>query len=360
MKILIALIFVWLAGVPAWAQDPPKLRDVRRYADGSCGGVLTYGSGSTAFCLEVTAYRTELWLGATAAGRKRARRVAPGSEDATGFLARLERWGQIAFDEKLRTRIAHADEIRRRGHGWSFESFDRYKQAAVLHSAMLYRRIHASRITDVIPGRGTVRLSFKLREGTDARRNRLVTFRSLDGAGLRMHFGDAQQPIAYDSVDERFVLRAMRAYTEKHIAAGDLDLLWQGAKMMPAGVSRETLAVLVVLRDYCHLSSPRLSGALYVQDGGSTIYELVDARCRGFEVKFDKALDSKTKGRMYYRKDSEEWQLVAFGSDREAGLLKGFLTLLPRMPECDRPPLERWLAGYEKLQAARQIKAKRS
>ena len=357
MKMLAALVALSSALVPAAAQAP-QLTSVDRYADGSCGGVLVDAAASTAFCLEVTRHRAELWLDARHEGADGARRVAPGSDEEQAFLRRLQQWGKAAFDDELRARIEAADDVHHRGQGWSFASFDRYKEAAVLNRLALYRRIHAATITDVIRGRGTVRLSLKVRDGLGAAR--LVTFRRLEQTALRMHFGDAQQPVAYDSVDERFVLQAMRAYIEKNIPARGLELLWQGAKLWPMGASRDAMAVFAVLKEYCWQSSPRLANAFYVKDGGSTIYALVDMRSRAYEVKFDKAIGSTTIGRMYERQGKDEWQLVALGSDREAELLAGFRSLLARIGERDRPMLAGWLERYAKLQAEAKIKGKRS
>ena len=58
------LLAALLTAALAPAQGNPGVSSIRRYADRSCSGVLTEGGQPRTFCLAVTAYRTELWLGA--------------------------------------------------------------------------------------------------------------------------------------------------------------------------------------------------------------------------------------------------------------------------------------------------------
>jgi len=347
MKILATLVSLSLAAAPALAQGGPQLTEVSRYADGSCGGVLVDGGTRVPFCLEVTKYRAELWLGATHESDAGARHVEPGSDEDRAFTKRLQAWAEQSFAAKERGRIEAADDVHHRSQGWTFASFDRYKEAAIVNRLALYRRIHAARITDVVEGRGTVRLSLKVRDGLGA--ERLVTFRSFEQTGLRMHFGDAAEPIALGSADERFVLQAMRVYTRKMVPERLRELRWQLTKPGSSDVPREAMRVLSVLIEYCHATAPRLINVFYVKDGGSVIYALVDARGRAYEVKFDKEIGSATIGRMKHRAGGEVWQLVAFGSDQEAKLLAGFRSLLPRMDEHERKVLSDWLDQYATL-----------
>ncbi|MCK5945412.1 MAG: hypothetical protein KAI24_25705 [Planctomycetes bacterium] len=346
---LAALLTAALLAAAVTAQPSPQLTDVNRYADGSCGGVLEDEAWSAAFCLEVTKYRAELWLGADRAGRDGARRLVPTSDEAQAFVRRLQAWAEGAFGDEERAHIEAAADVSHRGSGWTF---DRYKQAAVVNRLALYRRIHGAQITQVFEGRGTVRVSFKVRDGLGE--EQLVLFRTIEGARLRMHFGDDVEPVAFDSPEERFVLQAMRVYVERRIPERGRRLMWQGAKVLLTGVPQDALALLMALIDYSRATFPRLANTLRVKDGGSIIYALVDAQARPFEVKFDKAIGSDTIGRIYHREADGEWALVAFGSDLEDRLLRELGGVLPRIDERARSELTDRLDRYRELSVRRR------
>ena len=327
----------------------PEITDCNRYADGSCNGVLQDEIGEVPFHLAVTAYRTDLWIGSKRLGQTGGKLLPKGSEEERAFVARLLSWSRVAFDEKERSRIEQADDVHHRGSDWSFA---RYKQAAVVNRLAQYRRIRDARITDVFAGRGTVKLSFKVRDGLG--KQQLVLFRKINGAIYKPHLGNATEPVAIGSIDERWIVQAMHAYSEAGLDKQLVDLLWSGGATWPQHVDQNAVKVLTTLIGYRNQTSPRLVNVFYVKDGGSLAVALANARGNQYEVWFDKAIDSTTIGRMIYEAEQAgsssmlramfvggpasprracDRTLVEFGSHRERQLLAGFDTLLKRHAE---------------------------
>lgn len=322
----IAIIVALVAGnCVAQADKAVSLEKVSRYADGSAGAILVDATGRTPFHIGLSSYRCDLFVGATHGGDEKARRLQPGGEEEAQLVARLVAWSEASFDKAERQRVEAADDVHHRGSGWTF---DRYKEAAVVNRLAQYRLIRGAKITDVIEGRGTVHLSFKVRDGLG--RTQLVLWRSMADGIARPHLGDSMTPIAEGGLDERWVLQAMLAYSRTNVPKTCRDALWAGHKIKAENVTPAAMSVISILVEYKRATSPRITNVFHVKDGGSTVCALVDVRGAAFEVRFDKGIGSDTIGRMLYRKGDEKERLVAFGSEREQQLLAGFEACLRR------------------------------
>lgn len=348
----LALIVAAVVVSPCAAQNDKavSLEKVNRYADGSAGAVLIDATGRTAFHIGLTPYRCDLIVGAAHEDRDGARRLVPGSDEEGRFLARLAAWSKAAFEAKERATIEAAADVHHRGSGWSF---DRYKEAAVVNRLAHYRLIRGAEISDVFPGRATVHLSFKVRDGLG--REQLVLFRQMEEQGrkalARPHLGDAMTPVVEGSLEERWVLQAMRSYSQANVPKACRDALWAGHKVKAKDTTPEAMSVLSTLVAYKRATSPRITGMMHARDGGSTMFQLVDARGQAFAVRFDKRIGSDHIGRMMYSAGGDPEALVAFGSARETELLAGFNGYLQRGGEKYRDHLSHLLSTYTDLVA---------
>lgn len=351
MKTLARIVTVSLAATAA-AQAAPaiSLDKVNRYADGSSGAILVDAKGRTPFHIGLTGYRCDLFVGGRHEDHEGARRLPAGSHEEAELVARLVAWTKIAFDDKERASIEAAADVHHRGSGWTF---DRYKEAAVVNRLAHYRLIRGAEITNVFEGRSTVHLSFKVRDGLG--KQQLVMFRRLEagktGGTARPHLGDSVSPVVEDSLEERWILQAMLSYTQQHVNAKCRDAWWAGNEVQAKDVAPAARSVLSTLVEYKRATSPRIVNVFRMRDGGSTVYALVDARGKSFDVRFDKQIDSKNTGRMMYRAAGGDETLVAFGSPREKELLAGFDVCLARGGKHARDALRKLLAVYRDLAA---------
>lgn len=339
----------------AQSDEGPTITRLDRYDDGSCGGVLTDADGATPFHLAFTAYRADLWCGVTWSGEGAGELLPPGSDAEAALLARLAKWSERAFDAEERAAIEAAPDVHHRGSGWTF---DRYKAAAVVNRLAHFRRIRGARITDVFQGRGTVRVSFKMKDGLG--NAQLVLFRNVTDAWSRPHLADSVEPVAIDSVTERFIVQAMTSYAEANIEKRLVDLVWSGAEIGLGNVAAPVRDVLFALVNYRTATSPRLIAVQRLRDGGSVNVVFVDPKGDRFDVFFDGALGSATKGRIKVAKGgSEDAELIGFGSVDEVLLLAaldGYLKRNAADLEADgympvKVIAER-LAAYRKIKAA--------
>ena len=335
-------------------RTPAKLEKVHRYADGSCGGILVDATGRTPFHLSLTRHRCDLFVGATHESDAGAKRLAPGGDAETAFVARLVAWSEASFPPAERAEIEGRDDVHHRGSGWTF---DRYKEAAVVNRLAHYRQIRGATIGHVFLGRGTVALSFKVRDGLGA--TQLVLFRKLDDGTCRPHLGDSVEPVAEESRAERWILQAMLSYSQRHVPQNLRDLLWSGVKVKAKDVTPEAMNIVSMMIAYRNATAPRIVGVRYLRDGGSVVYVLVDARGAQSSVKFDKQIGSDTIGRMKYSDATCPEQLVAFGSQREKALLAGFDGWLARGGSDPRGVLASALARYRDLAEDASGKGKR-
>jgi len=355
MKTLALIVAVVVAGHCAAQNDKAvSLEKVNRYADGSAGAILVDATGRTPFHIGLTPYRCDLFVGATHEGRDGARRLAPGSDEEGRLIARLAAWSKAAFDDNERAAIEAAADVHHRGSGWTF---DRYKEAAVVNRLAHYRLIRGAEITNIFPGRATVHLSFKVRDGLG--RQQLVMFRQMEKKGLaRPHLGDAMTPVVEGSLDERWVLQAMLSYSQANVSKPVRDALWAGHEVKPEDTTMEAMNVLSTLVEYKRATSPRITNLFRVKDGGSTVFAMVDARGNAFEVRFDKGIGSETIGRMMHSTGRGTEQLVAFGSQLEKDLLAGFERCLQRGVTKYGKQLQALLSTYADLAAEEAEKNK--
>tara|TARA_R110002072_G_scaffold177524_2_gene333468 strand:- start:51227 stop:52303 length:1077 start_codon:yes stop_codon:yes gene_type:complete len=352
MKMLATLaVSVLCFGVLATAvaaQETPavSLKTINRHPDGSCSATLVDATGRTAFHLAVSQYRCDLLVGATSEDRG-AKKLVPGSDAEQAFLQRLVAWTEVAFGDEERATIEAADDVHHRGSDWTF---DRYREAAVVNRLAHYRQIRGAQITNVFEGRGTVVLSFKVKDGLG--NEQLVLFRKLQDGIARPHLGDGMTPVVVGSREERWILHAMLSYAQKNVPQFVRDMLWTGVYVEAKDVTKEAVQVLSVMISYRQATSPRVANVWMLRDGGSTVYSMVDARGQSFEVRFDRQMRSETIGRMYYRAAKQQEELVALGSHREKQLLASFDAHLKRGGEDQRDVLAGLLDAYRELAAA--------
>lgn len=329
------------------AVASPTIRNIRCHQDGSCGGRLHDAEGVTNFHIGVSATACDLSLGTVHGGGRKSRRLPRGSAAEVAFLARLVAWSQAAFPAKQRAALLADMTLLDDAARGQDEAFLRQ---CVVNRLAHFQRIRTATITSVFHGRSTVALTVKVRDGLGD--SHLVMFRRLDDGKLRIYLGDATDAIPLDSLRDRIVGFAIQRYADAELAAGVQDLLWKGAKIRPAEAKRDPVKVVATWIAYRNETCPRVMRTYMYLDGGSTLYELVDARGREFRVRFDKRINSGTIGRMWIqRKDAEE-VLVPFSSKEESYLLEGFDAHLARGGQDDRDVLADLLAGYRDLREA--------
>ena len=342
MSKLLALLFstgCLLAQGDAPIGNDATVRSIECFLGGAIGGILDDEQGEEAFCLEVTDYFCRLWSGAIHPGRSGARRLAAGSDEQCRLVERLWAWAETAIPAERRRQLDSVEVV-------SNKAAD-YKQASVYHRVARYRAITGSRITDVIAGRGTVELSFRIKDLAD--RAEVVLFRR-DARGLRAYLRDVTEPVAIDSIDERRVLHAMRRFTDDKLSESLRELLWSGAEPAPTDVDQAALRVFSVLVTYAQQTFPRQISAGTLLDGGSFFARFVDVNNQVFELRFDRQIDTKTRERLFFAGDGKQPVLVAFDSAAEVRVLRLLDQFLGRHAEDEHAMLRERLRIYRELQ----------
>lgn len=315
--------------------DHPVVGGLRCYADGSIGGVVAAADDSTEFHLRVTAAHCELWLGGSHHGDPGTQRAAVGSDEESACLAMLSGWMTHAFSKSELEQLQLLDDVSHRGTPGFEWDFDRYRQGALVHRLFQYLRASRASVDQVFEGDGLVRLSFRVTDGLG--RAHVVLFRTSDEDPVaRPHLDDSMHPIAPQSVDERWVLHAMRGYTAQHLPARIRELWWQGAEPMPADLDPSAVRMFMAMRDYMQATSPRLLQAMRLKDGGSIELMFLGGGGQIFSVFFDHAIGSDTSGRIKLRPgELAERALVEFGSDEERRLLAQLDAYVARSERAD-------------------------
>jgi hypothetical protein len=346
--IMNALIASLLAAclIASTAAQAPRIERVVTQHDGSCGGILIDSTGTTTFCLGVTSFHCQLSIGTLHGEGPKVQVLLPGSDQEQQFVARLVNWASQAFDSETRTRVEGAEDVDQQDSAWTKE---RFQQTLLLNRLAHYRRMRDTTITDVALGRSTVALTFKVKDGLG--KQQLVMFRRLADGITRPHVGDSLIPLPLNSLDERVLLHAMQSFVDQSLPIETQTLLWNGAKIKLHAKYNDVAQVLHQLIDYRRATFPRIAEVGFYQDGGSTVYQLIDERNQPFQVRFDKEIGSTTVGRMKYEVGGEQEVLVGFGTPREQHLLATFDAHLQRGGTDRQDVLKDLLAQYRALRS---------
>ena len=337
----------------------PKVDKISNYADGSVGGRLVRkGRPELLFHLDVADDKSMLWIHAKYRTDPSAQKAPHGSKAERDVFVGLRAWRRAAFSANEREIYYGVERLHNKkdpANGNKPMKWARYLEAQVLRATRRYELRTRTTIDDVKrrPGNG-LRLNLGFGNTHYAR-----VFMREHQKEPRLFLDDREAPLEIGSPKELEILAIVQAWIDRKADAATQARLAAGKKL--EDIDASLVAVYEVFRHYRERCYPRLVDFAMLRDGGSVRFRLIIDAKHSSVVMFDRAIGSKTHGRLKAL-SGRAFRLLPYKSRNEERIVEALETWVARMRKdvrpSDRRTLKIILPLYSKYRAMRKAAAK--